>query len=281
MSDYQSMLVNAAVIVDDIEKIEFKSELLRDPGKAQQYAQDRQDKLTEETLQVKRGNFQKAYYDMGRYMDMDHHARFYDRRNTDLANAQNNIIQLASANTTSMRFDTDNTRRQFLINEWYAQNKLESLFFLQVAFLAMVAALLVIMLGKMNLFPFLFGKYLIFIVAAAAAITGVYRFNYTKYTRDVQFWNKRKFGENPLAMKANDLCASATAAAAGVGAAANKGIGMATGYQIDVTPAALATSFSAGPPGSTTAGAGASTAASTNTSVSATQAQAFFANMGM
>ena len=250
MSDYQSMLVNAAIIVDDIEKIEFKSELLRDPGKAQQYAQDRQDKLTNETIQVKRGNFQKAYYDMGRYMDMDHHARYYDTRNADLANAQNNIIQLASANTTSMRFDTDNTRRQFLINEWYAQNKLESLFFLQVAFLAMVGALLVIMLGKLNLVPFLFGKYLIFIIAAAAAITGMYRFNYTKYTRDVQYWNKRKFGDSPLTMKANNLCETATKVAADVGAAANTGLGVATGYQLS-TPSqtAMVNTFAAGPPG--------------------------------
>ena len=95
MSDYQSLLINASMAVNDIEKIEFKSELLRDPVKAQQYAQDRQDKVANETIQIKRGNFQKAYYDMGRYMDMDHHARYYDTRNTDLANAQNNIINFA------------------------------------------------------------------------------------------------------------------------------------------------------------------------------------------
>jgi hypothetical protein len=61
--------------LDDIEKIEFKSELMQDPVKSQQYASERQNKQAEETLQIKRGNFQKAFYDMGRYMDMDHHAR--------------------------------------------------------------------------------------------------------------------------------------------------------------------------------------------------------------
>jgi hypothetical protein len=248
MSDYQSQIVNASMAVDDIEKIEFKSELLRDPAKAQQYAQDRQDKVTNETIQIKRGNFQKAYYDMGRYMDMDHHARHYDTRNTDLANAQNNIIQLASANTTSMKFDTSNTRRQFLINEWYAQNKLESLFFLQVAFLALIASLLVLMLGKMNVFPYLFGKYIIFIIAAAAAITGVYRFNYTKYTRDVQYWNKRSFGGNPSAMKAANLCKLATDAANAGGTLAENAIGMATGVDISISPSATSAAFSNGPP---------------------------------
>jgi hypothetical protein len=202
--------------LDDIEKIEFKSELMGDPVKAQQYSADRQNKQADETLQIKRGNFQKAFYDMGRYMDMDHHARYYDVRNTDLNRAQNNIVQIAEANTSSLKYDLDNTKRQFLVNEWYAQNKLESLFFLQVAFLAMVSALIVIMLGKMNLFPWIFGKYVVFIIASAAAILAIYRFNYTRYTRDVRYWNKRKFSDSPGALKAGDACKAATAAAAGV-----------------------------------------------------------------
>jgi len=217
MADYHTMLVNASMALDDIEKIEFKSELMNDPVKSQQYASERQNKQADETLQIKRGNFQKAFYDMGRYMDMDHHARYYDVRNGDLNRAQNNIVSIAEANTSSLRFDMDNTKRQFLVNEWYAQNKLESLFFLQVAFLAMVSAMIVIMLGKMNLFPWIFGKYVVFIIASAAAILALYRFNYTRYTRDVRYWNKRKFSDNPGTLKAGDLCKSAEAAAAGLG----------------------------------------------------------------
>jgi len=218
MADYHDQLVNASMALDDIEKIEFKSELMGDPVKAQQYSADRQNKQADETLQIKRGNFQKAFYDMGRYMDMDHHARYYDVRNTDLNRAQNNIVQIAEANTSSLKFDLDNTKRQFLVNEWYAQNKLESLFFLQVAFLAMVSAMIVIMLGKMNLFPWIFGKYVVFIIASAAAILAIYRFNYTRYTRDVRYWNKRKFSDSPGALKAGDACKAAQAAVSGVGA---------------------------------------------------------------
>jgi hypothetical protein len=215
MADYHDMLVNASMALDDIEKIEFKSELMGDPVRSQQYSADRQNKQADETLQIKRGNFQKAFYDMGRYMDMDHHARYYDVRNTDLNRAQNNIVQIAEANTSSLKFDMDNTKRQFLVNEWYAQNKLESLFFLQVAFLAMVSAMIVIMLGKMNAFPWIFGKYVVFIIASAAAILAVYRFNYTRYTRDVRYWNKRKFSDSPGSLKAGDACKTAQAAAAG------------------------------------------------------------------
>jgi len=218
MADYHDMLVNASMALDDIEKIEFKSELMGDPVRSQQYSAERQNKQADETLQIKRGNFQKAFYDMGRYMDMDHHARYYDVRNTDLNRAQNNIVQIADANTSSLKYDLDNTKRQFLVNEWYAQNKLESLFFLQVAFLAMVSAMIVIMLGKMNAFPWIFGKYVVFIIASAAAILALYRFNYTRYTRDVRYWNKRKFSDSPGALKAGDACKTAQAAAEGVGA---------------------------------------------------------------
>jgi hypothetical protein len=77
--------------------------------------------------------------------------------------------------------------------------------------------MIVIMLGKMNLFPWIFGKYIVFIIASAAAILALYRFNYTRYTRDVRYWNKRKFSDNPGALKAGDLCKSAEAAAAGFG----------------------------------------------------------------
>jgi hypothetical protein len=213
MADLHTELVNASMALDDIEKIEFKAELLNDPTRAQQYTADRNAKVLSETTDIKRAAFQKGVYDMGRYMDMDHHARYYDTRNTDLNNAQQNIIQIVNANTSSMKFDTDNTRRQFLVNEYYAQNKLESLFFLQVAFLAMVTSLVVIMMGKMGFLPWLFGKYIVFIIAAAAAILALYRFNYTKYTRDVRYWNKRKFSDSPGALKAADLCATATAAA--------------------------------------------------------------------
>jgi hypothetical protein len=217
MADYHDMLVNASMALDDIEKIEFKSELMGDPVRSQQYSAERQNKQADETLQIKRGNFQKAFYDMGRYMDMDHHARYYDVRNTDLNRAQNNIVQIADANTSSLKYDLDNTKRQFLVNEWYAQNKLESLFFLQVAFLAMVSAMIVIMLGKMNAFPWIFGKYVVFIIASAAAILALYRFNYTRYTRDVRYWNKRKFSDSPGTLKAGDACKTAQAAAEGMG----------------------------------------------------------------
>ena len=203
------MLVNASTALDDIEKIEFKAELLNDPLRAQQYTADRVSKQVGETIQIKRGNFQKGVYDMGRYMDMDHHARYYDTRNTDLNNAQQNIIQMVSANAGSMTFDTDNTRRQFLVNEYYAQNKLESLFFLQIAFLAMITSLIVITLGRMGVFPWLFGKYVVFIIAAAAAILALYRFNYTRYTRDVRYWNKRKFSDSPGKLKADAVCSVA------------------------------------------------------------------------
>jgi hypothetical protein len=149
---------------------------------------------------------------MARYMDMDHHARYYDTRNTDLGAAQNNIIQIANANSSSLTFDMDNTKRQFLVNEWYAQNKLESLFFLQVAFLALVTSLIVIQLGRMNILPTVLGKYIVFIIASAAAILALYRFNYTRYTRDVRYWSKRKFTDSPGALKADASCAAAVAA---------------------------------------------------------------------
>jgi hypothetical protein len=209
MADLHTELVNASMALDDIEKIEFKAELLNDPTRAQQYTADRISKQLGETIQIKRGNFQKGVYDMGRYMDMDHHARYYDTRNSDLNNAQQNVISIVSANNSSMTFDTDNTRRQFLVNEYYAQNKLESLFFLQVAFLAMITSLIVITLGKMGLVPWIFGKYIVFIIASAAAILALYRFNYTRYTRDVRYWNKRKFSDSPGALKAAELCATA------------------------------------------------------------------------
>lgn len=208
--DMHNFLVSFSTALDDIQKIEFKSELMADPAKAQRYAQERQNKALQETMEIKRGNFQKAYYDMGRYMDMDHHARYYDVRNSDLNRAQNNIIQIVESNQSSLKFDTDNTKRQFLINEWYANNKLESLFFLQVAFLSLVGSLLVLMLGKTGIIPLPLNKYIIFIISAAAAITGIYRFVYTKYSRDVRYWNKRKFGDSPGTLKAADACKIAT-----------------------------------------------------------------------
>ena len=66
-------------------------------------------------------------------------------------------------------------------------------------------------------FYFAVGLFRVFIIASAAAILALYRFNYTRYTRDVRYWNKRKFSDNPGTLKAGDLCKSAEAAASGLG----------------------------------------------------------------
>ena len=56
------------------------------------------------------------------------------------------------------------------------------------------------------------GRATLFAIASAAAILALYRFNYTRYTRDVRYWNKRKFTDSPGALKAESSCAAATAA---------------------------------------------------------------------
>ena len=179
----------------EIEKIRFSYDLRKNPDDYNRYVSERIDRITEETLDKKRAAFQKAHTDMGRYMDMDHNANFYKIRNNDLVGLQDQMVEKSRSVSSGLKHDKDLTRRQVEINEWYFNDKMETLFFLQLFFIILLAVAIVLYLQKNN---YITMPLLTFILFGVVVVTGLYRWRYTKDFRDGRFWNKRNFREKEL-----------------------------------------------------------------------------------
>jgi hypothetical protein len=177
----------------EIEKIRFSYDLRKNPDDFNRYVSERVDRITNETLDKKRAAFQKAHTDLGRYMDMDHNANFYKLRNQDLIGLQEQMVQKSRAAVSGLKYDKDLTRRQVEINQWYFEDKLETLFFLQMFFMVMLSESIVVYLQKNGFITMPFAAFLTAILFSIVTAVGLYRWRYTADMRDQRFWHKRNF----------------------------------------------------------------------------------------
>lgn len=195
------------VDLQDIEKIQFLQTLQADPARFSAYVNDKKSRIIAETVDTKRASFVKLSGDMSRTMDMDHNSLAALDRTNDLASTQDQIIANQSKLFNSRQFNEDLTRRQVEINNWYYEEKRETLFLLQ--FVLLIVLTLVIVLGLSSRgYGFISDEasnYLMVFIVAVGAITWFGRWYYTRWVRDPAFWNKRKFAED-RASKPTDVC---------------------------------------------------------------------------
>jgi hypothetical protein len=182
----------------EIEKIRFSYDLRKNPDDFNRYVTERVDRITKETMDKKRAAFQKAHTDMGRYFDMDHNAGFYKTRNNDLIYLQEQLLERSRTAVSGIKHDKDLTRRQTEINEWYFNDKLETLFFLQMFFIVMLAEAIILYMQKNSIITAPFAAFLTFVLLGVVIGTGLYRNQYTSDTRDGRFWHRRSFREKQI-----------------------------------------------------------------------------------
>jgi hypothetical protein len=181
-------------LVQELERLKFAQNLRKNPSDYASYVSQRVDEMSDEVFARKRAAFQKAQIDLGRYMDMDHNANFYKSRNADVDRLTEKIEENNNRLNQSVTSDKDITRRQFEINEWYNYNKLETLFFLQLFFIAALSGAIIVFLQKNSIITSTLAGVLYMVLALIAAGTGVYRYYYTRNVRDPRLWNRRYFG---------------------------------------------------------------------------------------
>jgi hypothetical protein len=184
------------VDLQDIEKVQFLQALQADPAKYSAYVNDKTNRILAETVDVKRAAFVKAATDMGRMMDMDHNSLAALDRTNDLTSAQSHIIDQQSTQEDARKSNLDLTRRQVEINNWYFEDKRETLFVLQLILL--VALTVVMILGGAS-YGFVSDEganYLMGLVILVGAGTWLYRWYYTSYVRDPRYWHRRTFEED-------------------------------------------------------------------------------------
>lgn len=89
--------------------------------------------------------------------------------------------------------DIDLSKRQFQINEYHYNNKLEFLFFLQLLFIAVLVMAILVYLNKNGTLTTQMTAISTMVLALVVVIVGVSRYLYTRRTRDRYLWNRRYF----------------------------------------------------------------------------------------
>lgn len=149
-----------------------------------------------EIIDTKRASFVKVADDMARQMDMDHNSRATLMRTADLNGVHGYIQHQQQAQMDSIRYNDDLTRRQVEINNWYYENKRETLFVLQLVLLVVLFVTIILVLVAQEFIAVAAGNYLITIILLVGTGVWLYRWYFTKYVRDPVLWNRRQFSED-------------------------------------------------------------------------------------
>ena len=100
-------------------------------------------------------------------------------------------IKLKNNNASINDGASDTYARQNEINEWQAQNKLDTFFFLQCLFIFLTSVVLLIFLRRYGFIPTSTFTWIVGVLFVI--LLGIFynRFTYTSYKRDNRFWNRR------------------------------------------------------------------------------------------
>lgn len=192
-----SELINKDIVdLQDIEKVQFLQTLQADPARYNAYVNEKSDRILSETVDTKRAAFVKMSGDMARMVDMDHNSIAALNRTNDLMMTQKHIISEQERQVSSKEVNKDMTRRQVEINNWYYENKRETLFVLQLLLLVILTLVVVLGCTSYGWITQDAADYLMGFVIVVGACTWMYRYYYTTVIRDPRYWSQRRFPQD-------------------------------------------------------------------------------------
>jgi len=88
-----------------------------------------------------------------------------------------------------------NAQRQYEINEWTSNNKLDTLFFYQLLLITLTITAPLLYLNKNGLLPSTAFYGVVGMLGIAVVLTLLIRYQYTNGARDLRYWNRRRFAQ--------------------------------------------------------------------------------------
>lgn len=211
MTDYISKDI---VDLQDLEKVQFLQSLQADPAKYAAYVGEKTDRIMSETVDTKRASFAKMSADMARMMDMDHNSIAALTRTNELIETEDMIITEQELQKNSRIYNKDLTRRQVEINNWYYENKRETLFLLQFVLLVVLSVVVVLYVAHVGWMTQQAADYVMGFIIVVGAGLWIYRWYYTNNIRDPRYWNSRKFTQDGKFALSGQICIGTPGSAA-------------------------------------------------------------------
>ena len=171
------------------------SSALRDmtPEQRTKYFQSQKDELLNGVLSEREGTFTKMHTDAQRNNAIQTSLLFYQQRNQDLKDMGGAFDSQNKTSIQTAKFNNDLATRQYEINQWSYENKMDTLFVFQLLFVTLVLSAIVVYLSKIGLFGNALVGLLCGVLMIVVILVLVVRANYTAKTRDQRYWNRRQF----------------------------------------------------------------------------------------
>lgn len=120
------------------------------------------------------------------------------------------VLNMLKMQSDSLNTDNTSEKRQYEINEWSSNNKLDTLFFYQILLISLTLTAPLLYLNKNGLISSTVFYGVTGIIAIAVILTLIVRYQYTVGSRDLRYWNRRRFasmGGPPTAITCQSIMA--------------------------------------------------------------------------
>jgi hypothetical protein len=216
----------------DVELANALNGMKADPSKLSDFISTRKADLYNTVSREHSDSFQKVYGDLQRSSDTTKNILYYHVRNKDLDGLQQQIFDTTKNSADNATYDSQVAKRQFEVNEWTVGNKQDTLFFLQMMFIALTLTAPMLYMHRGGMIPGSVFYGVVGLIAIAVGMTLIVRAQYTTKTRDQTFWNRRRFnsmGGPPVAPTCDAVIGALSKGADGAADAANTLLSTNTG----------------------------------------------------
>jgi len=124
-------------------------------------------------------------------------AMYYLARTKDLQNLAKDADKITKDQLNVIDVNENLSLRQNEVNEWSNQNKLDTLFFLQVMFVGLCFMAVLLFLSMNGIIPSYLFKMFSVIVTILIILTLILRARFTSVARDSRYWHKSRFPKQP------------------------------------------------------------------------------------
>jgi ABC-type multidrug transport system fused ATPase/permease subunit len=191
MSDQISSILN----LQDSELANSIHKLSSDPAKLNSFIAKRKSDVYNSVTKEHSDNFQKVYGDYTRSSDGIKNTLYFHARNKDLDDLQEAEYSKIKNQADIIAFNNQSAKRQYEINEWTSNNKLDTLFFFQLLLIVLTIIGPLLYANKIGLIPSSVYYGISTLVGIAVLLTLLVRLQYNIKSRDTRFWNRRRFAK--------------------------------------------------------------------------------------
>jgi uncharacterized membrane protein len=194
LNQKMSQLANTIGSLSDVQSLELAQAIraIDASGNLSAFTQQQRQDIINTIVQEHSDTASKNFSDDQRSTDNLNNMLYYYSRSKDVNELQNNVLDTTTQQAQAAVHDGQLAKRQFEINEWSAANKGETVFIMQLLLMAVTFTIFMLFLNRMGALPtpiFIFVTTIIFI---AFILTFVIRYQYTAYSRDTRYWNRKR-----------------------------------------------------------------------------------------